>query len=204
MRLSKTVLCLLLAYGSNLPLSSFAIAAETGVASVAPVPAVKATPKQQAAMRKELQRLLEQFGDGLAVTIAEDPAKILFGPLFDDHQNDAVVLFSLEGFGGGNLHAQFIAFFEEQKQINFAGKMARPYRLVAAGKLGQRGWRSFDFASARLEKHRLSLAGMEMGASDALCCPSVAIIKTFHLDEFDHILEEKQGQAKPEAADKKR
>ncbi|MFZ2999623.1 MAG: hypothetical protein WA071_04790 [Undibacterium umbellatum] len=152
-----------------------------------------ATPAQQAAIKAELARLITQFGDGIAETFSGNPSVIKYGQLFEYNENDAVVLFNLEGFGGSNHHAEFIAFFEEQKPVEIAGKHSRRYRLVAASKLGERGWRTFDFASASIKQHAVTLKGVEMGAGDALCCPSIEIIRTFRIDEFDHILETKGG-----------
>ncbi|PXX43123.1 hypothetical protein [Undibacterium pigrum] len=158
-----------------------------------------ATPAQQAAMKAELARLITQFGDGIAETYSGNPSVIKYGQLFDDNKNDAVVLFNLEGFGGSNHQAEFIAFFQEQAPADIAGKHSRPYRLVAVTKLGQRGWRAFDFASASIRQHAVTLKGVETGAGDALCCPSVEITRTFHIDEYGHIVETKAGADKRRA-----
>ncbi|MFZ6873617.1 hypothetical protein ACO0LF_16285 [Undibacterium sp. Di27W] len=154
-------------------------------------------PEQQSMIQAELARLIEQFGDGIAETYSGKPARILYGQLFEEHKNDAVVLFSMEGFGGGNLHAEFVAFFAEQHQYDAAIRKARPYRLVAVSKLAQRGWRTFDFDSARIRQGMLTIDGMQMGPKDANCCPSVAISRSLRIDEFDHIIETMAIAAKP-------
>jgi len=157
---------------------------------------VVATPTQQAAMQLELDRLIAQFGDGVAETYSENPARIIYGNIFGEHQHDAVVLFNLEGYGGGNHHAEFIAFFSEQEQFEVAGKHTRPYLLVAVTKLGERGWRSFDFDSASIKKSAVTLKGKEMTSRDAMCCPSLAITRTFSIDEHGHLIEGKDGKVK--------
>ncbi|MFZ6710620.1 hypothetical protein [Undibacterium sp. TC9W] len=156
--------------------------------------AVVASSAQQAAMQLELDRLIAQFSDGIAETYSENPARIAYGNLFGDHQHDAVVLFNLEGYGGGNHHAEFIAFFTEQEQFDVAGKHTRPYLLVAVTKLGERGWRSFDFNSLSIKQGAVILKGKEMTSGDAMCCPSLTITRSFSVDEFDHILESKDAK----------
>lgn len=170
----------------------------TAVQAAAPQNGVAATASvaQQAAMQLELSRLIEQFGDGIAETYSENPARIIYGNFFGDHKNDAVVLFNLEGYGGGNHHAEFIAFFTELEQFEVAGKRNRPYLLVAVTKLGERGWRSFDFNSASIKQGIVTLKGREMASRDAMCCPSLAITRSFSVDEFDHIVESKDGKLK--------
>ncbi|WP_162040213.1 hypothetical protein [Undibacterium sp. YM2] len=162
--------------------------------------AVTASPAQQAAMQLELDRLIAQFSDGIAETYSENPARIVYGNLFGDHQHDAVVLFNLEGYGGGNHHAEFIAFFTEQEQFDVADMHTRPYLLVAVTKLGERGWRSFDFNSASIKQKSVTLNGKEMTSGDAMCCPSLTITRSFGVDEFDHIIESKDGKMKRRAA----
>ncbi|BBB59460.1 hypothetical protein UNDKW_1187 [Undibacterium sp. KW1] len=147
-------------------------------------------------MQLELDRLIAQFSDGIAETYSENPARIVYGNLFGDHQHDAVVLFNLEGYGGGNHHAEFIAFFTEQEQFDVAGKHTRPYLLVAVTKLGERGWRSFDFNSPSIKQGAVTLKGKEMTSGDAMCCPSLTITRSFSVDEFDHILESKDAKVK--------
>lgn len=156
-----------------------------------------ATPVQQAAIQAEVERLILQFGDGLAETYSESPTVVRFGTIFEDHQHDAVVLFNLEGFGAGNYHAEFIAFFSELDALELAGKTSRPYRLVAVSKLGGRGWRTFDFNSARIQNRSLKLKGSATGPGDALCCASIPIRKVFRIDEFDHIIETNEKRNRP-------
>ncbi|MFZ6656777.1 hypothetical protein [Undibacterium sp. TJN19] len=146
-------------------------------------------PRPDPAIQKEIDRLILQFGDGLAEPYSERPAIVVYGQIFDESKKDAVVIFNLEGFGGGNHHAEYIAFFAAVPSGNIAGKISRPYRLVAVTKLGERGWRSFDFNTALIKDRTVMLSGVEMGPKDGLCCPSVAIKRIFYVDEADHIVE---------------
>ncbi|MFZ6734225.1 hypothetical protein ACO0LG_20010 [Undibacterium sp. Ji42W] len=185
-------------YFLSVLLCSFTLLACTTVqAASTPVrAAVTASPAQQAAMQIELDRLTSQFSDGIAETYRENPARIVYGNLFGDHQHDAIVLFNLEGYGGGNHHAEFIAFFTEQEQFEVAGKGTKPYLLTAVTKLGERGWRSFDFNSVSIHLGSVTLKGKEMTSGDAMCCPSLTIARSFSVDEFDHIIESKDGKMK--------
>lgn len=156
---------------------------------------VTAKTRPDPAMQHEIDRLILQFGDGLAETYSERPAVVVYGQVFDESKKDAVVFFNLEGFGGGNHHAEYIAFFAAVSPVDVAGKVSRPYRLVAVTKLGERGWRSFDFNTALIKDRTVILSGVEMGPKDALCCPSVAIKRIFYVDESDHIVETKTPPA---------
>lgn len=180
----------------NLAFAAAGVTTTVQAASPQAGAAIAASAAQQAAMQLELTRLTEQFGDGIAETYSENPARIVYGNFFDDHKNDAVVLFNLEGYGGGNHHAEFIAFFTEREQFDVAGKRNRPYLLVAVTKLGERGWRSFDFNSASIKQGTVTLKGKEMAPRDAMCCPSLTITRSFSVDEFDHIVESKDGKLK--------
>ncbi|MFZ6779581.1 hypothetical protein ACO0LD_22350 [Undibacterium sp. Ji83W] len=180
----------------SLTLVAAGVATTAQAASPQAGAAVTASAAQQAAMQFELTRLIAQFGDGIAETHSENPARIVYGNFFDDHKNDAVVLFNLEGYGGANHHAEFIAFFTELEQFEVAGKRNRPYLLVAVTKLGERGWRSFDFNSASIKQGTVTLKGKEMASRDAMCCPSLTITRSFSVDEFDRIVESKDGKLK--------
>ncbi|MCH8619297.1 hypothetical protein [Undibacterium sp. TS12] len=195
-RLTQMTNRLLLACSLGLPIL---VMAQT----TKPSPAVSASPVQQAFMKAELNRLTDQFSDGLAAPFDGNPAVILYGQLFDDHQHDAVVFFNLEGFGGGNHHAEYMAVYAQREQMELAGKTAKPYQLIAVSKLGERGWRVFDFETARIEGRTISIKGKEAGPRDALCCASVPITRIFRIDEFDHVVETKTGPGKRETSTRK-
>ena len=66
----------------SLPLAAAGVA--TAVQAASPqtgtaVTAVTASAAQQAAMQLELTRLIAQFGDGIAGTYSENPARIVYG-----------------------------------------------------------------------------------------------------------------------------
>ncbi len=77
-----------------------------------------------------------------------------------DGKNDFIVLFSVEGMGGGgNDHADFMAVF-------LSGQSWRPITV----KTGGRGER--DPISAEVRDHRIILATRVYRPEDPLCCPS--------------------------------
>ncbi len=77
-----------------------------------------------------------------------------------DGKNDFIVLFSVEGIGGGgNDHADFMAVF-------LSGQKWRPITV----KTGGRGER--DPISAEVRNHRIILSTRVYRPEDPLCCPS--------------------------------
>ena len=82
------------------------------------------------------------------------------GDLNGDGKTDAVVLYTLEGFDGGNNYRQYLAVF-----INRRNAFRR-----AANVVGGKNVRSVDLLS--IAKSKINLDTLEYTENDASCCPS--------------------------------
>ncbi|MGA2281930.1 MAG: hypothetical protein ABSG80_16695 [Verrucomicrobiota bacterium] len=143
---------------------------------------VAAAPSRKVLIEKNVDQLVALFNDGVAV---EHPKyrRIEFGKIFGSDQEDAIALFSLEGFHGGNEDAEYLAFFQSVEQVQIAGRTTRLFRLVAVTKIGGRSWRFFDWKTIKLGSGFVTLSGAKYGPEDAACCPSVPILVTFRIKE---------------------
>jgi hypothetical protein len=144
------------------------ILAEAGLA--APLPK---TPIEQ-----NVDQLVALFSDGLAVSYPKY-RHIEFGRIFGTKREDAVAIFNIEGFHGGNEDHQYLAFFESVEPDQVTGRPSRPFRLVAVVQVGGRMWRQFDWQKMKFSPGSVTLIGLKYGPKDAACCPSVPIRATF-------------------------
>ena len=92
------------------------------------VPVIADAPSK-APVEESINQLVAQFGDGIAVSY-DKYRRIEFGKIFGSDRDDAIALFSIEGFGGGNGHAEYLAFFESVEKNEMAKAKSRPFRLV--------------------------------------------------------------------------
>jgi hypothetical protein len=76
-----------------------------------------------------------------------------------DGTDDFIVLFSVEGMGGGNGHEDFMAVF-------LSGRNWHPLTTRTGGR-GER-----DPISVEVKNHRIVLETLVYRPSDAMCCPS--------------------------------
>jgi|ERR1035437_8360138 hypothetical protein len=144
--------------------------------------AVAAEPSRKALIDKDVDQLVALFNDGIAV---EHPKyrRVEFGKIFGSDQEDAIALFGLEGFHGGNEDAEYLAFFQSVEDYHIPGHTPRPFRLVAVTKIGARSWRDFDWKTIKLGSGFVTLNGKKYGPEDAACCPSVPILVTFYVKD---------------------
>ena len=141
---------------------------------------VGAAPSRKELVEKDIDQLVALFSDGIAVGYPKY-RQIEFGKIFGSDQEDAIALFNIEGFHGGNDHAEYLAFFQSVEQDQAAGRTTRPFRLVAVTQIGGRSWRSFDWKTIKLGSGFVTLSGTQYGPDDAACCPSVPILVTFYV-----------------------
>ncbi len=106
--------------------------------------------KAQANLQKAIIRHINKVsGDASEV---RESRRIVYGNIDGDGTKDAAVQYLLEGFGGGNLWAQNLAVFLNQKGV---------YRMSADENIGGKFFRSFDL---------LKVAGKQIiGATET--CP---------------------------------
>jgi hypothetical protein len=96
-------------------------------------------------------------------------------------QNDepvTLVVFTIEGFGGGNNHAQYLAAFEAETD-----REGEPhYRLLDVIPIGGKGWRAVEALNARTthdprsQETVFTLDVMENGPDDAMNSPSIKAV----------------------------
>lgn len=86
----------------------------------------------------------------------------------------ALVLFTLEGFGGGNSHTQYLAAFGVEPE----GRAAGHYSLLDVLPIGGKGWRGVMDLNAHVshaakgERTLISLDALEVSVGDAPNFPS--------------------------------
>jgi len=129
-----------------------------------------------------LPRLVELYSDGVAQGLPE-LQRVQYGHFFEEESDDAIALFSLEGFGGGNEHGEYIAFFQGVEPYEANGERTRPYRMVATMQIGGRWWRTFDWKSLAIEPGVARISGKAWRTEDAGCCPSAPVTATFRLKD---------------------
>ena len=139
-------------------------------------------PPQRTFIEKDVERLVSLFGDGVAVSYPRF-RHTTFGKIFGSKREDAIALFNIEGFHGGNYHAEYLAFFEAVEPDHVAGYTNRLFRLVAVTQIGGRMWRSFDWKTIKLGSGSVTLSGKKWGPQDAACCPTVPIQVAFRVKE---------------------
>ena len=87
--------------------------------------------------------------------------KILRGDVNRDKRTDLVVLYSLEGFGGGNNYTQYLAVFLGS---------GKTFRNAANEPVGGKFRRDIDLKS--IVDRTINLDTKEYRKNDAACCPS--------------------------------
>ena len=87
--------------------------------------------------------------------------KIVKGDVNGDGKTDLVVLYSLEGFGGGNSYAQYLAVFLSK---------GKTYLYTANSVVG--GKLSRDVTLVSISGGKINLETMAYAKNDAACCPS--------------------------------
>jgi hypothetical protein len=121
-----------------------------------------AAPADRQQIDRAISVLAGQFSDGIAVGLAQY-RHIAFGRIFGGERDDAVALFSVEGYGGTNYHAEYLAFFASVPPEKAEGRKTRPFRLVAVIQVGGRGWRTFDYQNMMIRPQGVSCAA-KLGA----------------------------------------
>lgn len=72
--------------------------------------AVYAASPRSDFIEHSVEILGKAFSDGIAVSYP-DFRSIQYGPLFGKKNRDALAFFSIEGFNGGNSHAEYLALY---------------------------------------------------------------------------------------------
>ena len=142
--------------------------------------ATSAAGPQRSAVDQDITKLANLFGDGIA-TSSPDQRHVIYGKVFSSVRDDAVAFFSIEGFHGGNYHAEYVAFFEALAPERMNGRDAKKFRLIGVAQIGGRGQRTFDWASAKLSNNSVIVSGKKWADADAGCCPSISTTAKFRV-----------------------
>lgn len=148
---------------------------------------VTAEPSDLELVQQSIDALVEQFGDGHTQGYRAF-RYVVFSKFPKHYQVDAAALFSIEGFGGGNMHFEYLAVFDfvEPDGIvepdELASQRAKRLRLVAVSTVGGKMWRTLDYESMRIDGEQLVVPGKSWMPGDPGCCASDPISLTFRLD----------------------
>lgn len=127
--------------------------------------------KVPVAMVKQVAHLTELLRDSYAVGYPE--ATMYQSLHFKNGTDIALAVFTVEGFGGGNNHQQFLAvFYPENEQ----GKQHFVFGDVM--QIGGKGWRSIESLQAKASQlnsrhYVITLPALENGPDDAPNFPSI-------------------------------
>ncbi len=111
----------------------------------------------------------------------------------------AYVFFALEGFGGGNNYAAYLALFTPEPLREKGATATVRYRLLGYAWVGGKLWRDVDFDRLTVDGQRITLQTKEYASDDGSCCPSIAATATYVLDTQLHEVTDAQAEAKPPA-----
>ena len=147
----------------------FCLLSVTVIAAPAPAKAPKALTDQ-------VQRLTELLKDSYAVG---SPDSIMVQMVKQgEGDNLALVIFTIEGFGGGNNHTQYLAAFNLNRDD--AGK--RPhFTLIDVIPIAGKGWRGIQTLNAKVSvnstrsEKTISLQALEVTDRDAPNFPSMKV-----------------------------
>jgi hypothetical protein len=127
--------------------------------------------KVPSAMLKQVEHLVELLRDSYATGY---PEATMYQLVHVNKDTDiALSVFTIEGFGGGNNHQQFLAVFYPEKE---QGKQHFVFGDVI--QIGGKGWRSIQSLQAKASQlnHQqilISLPALENGPDDGANFPSV-------------------------------
>jgi hypothetical protein len=90
------------------------------------------------------------------------------------------VIFTIEGFGGGNNYHFYMALF---------GPSSERFRFIDVVKIGEKTWRHVDFSSIVEKGDGIELNTFEYQGDDGNCCPSKKGNARFVLTDRDRLIE---------------
>lgn len=118
------------------------------------------------AQNKEVETLIQNFIAEQALknnAVENDKTrKVIKADLNNDSKEDIVVLYSLESFGGTNLHLQYLAVFISSQNNKL--------QYVTQENIGGKNIRAVELES--VESRKINLNTWDYLSTDASCCPS--------------------------------
>jgi hypothetical protein len=147
-----------------------------------------ALANDSAAQDKAIAALIDQLRDADASEYRD--ARKLF-PIKLKHQDMVAVLFTLEGFGGGNNYGYYLSLFKPAIKYdkNDTPLAITKYQLLAFAKVGGQAWRGVEFDSLKVEGDLIALQVKDYQRNEkghlieVLCCPSVAATAYYKLEQ---------------------
>ncbi len=134
--------------------------------------------ENNAAVLKRIQSLAPMLSDGVATLYEE--GMLVRKASFGKEGNAYVVLFSMEGFGGGNGARQYLAVFEQNSKEGWPDEWEfNELSLAGIIKVGEDFDRRFD--SISITGNLITLRGKRWN-NDAHCCPSAPASATFRFE----------------------
>lgn len=131
------------------------------------------------------QKIINRYIAGVARTSGaseyREARKILYGDIDGDGDADAAVQFTIEGMGGGNNYAFYLAVFRNEN-----GKLKPLTDEVVGGKLNR------NVTLQRIGDRKIYLVTEEYAENDGACCPSIKG-KTVYILKNNKLTEQKSN-----------
>jgi hypothetical protein len=133
----------------------------------------KAAPKE---LTVQVQKLGDLISDGYAVRF--EGATYFHDIRLKDRNKLVLSVFTMEGFGGGNNHGQFLAIFEENLNENNVPY----YTYLDHIAIGGKGWRGVELLNTKVVENKknnelnISFEALEVGENDAPNFPSKKVV----------------------------
>jgi hypothetical protein len=159
----------------------------SGSITASAAPTQSKAPKQLLA---QVQRLAELLRDSHAVLYPE--ATLVQVAKKADGEELGLVIFTVEGWGGGNMHTQYIAAFTTD--TNEKGQ--KHFMLIDVIPIGGKGWRGIQSLNARISQSpkgsemSIAIDALEVSGDDAPNFPSKKVIINLLLKD-GHLVEQK-------------
>lgn len=143
----------------------------------------KTEQKPVALDKTDGQKVIERYIAGVAKVSDADEykeaRKIMYGDLDGDGDEDSAAQFTIEGMGGGNNYAFYLAVFRNEN-----GKLKAVTDDAIGGKLNR------DVSFTKIENGKMLFDTKEYDSDDGACCPSIEG-KTSYILENDKLKEVK-------------
>lgn len=131
------------------------------------------------------QKIINRYIAGVARTSGaseyKEARKIVYGDVDGDGDADAAVQFTIEGMGGGNNYAFYLAVFRNEN-----GKLKPLTDEVVGGKLNR------SVTLQKIGDRKIYLDTEEYAENDGACCPSIKG-KTVYLLKNNKLTEQKSN-----------
>ncbi|QDL52754.1 hypothetical protein [Rhodoferax aquaticus] len=132
-------------------------------------------PLAQKPLLLQIQRLTDLLRDSQAVGYPN--ATMAQAIELQSGRQLVLAVFTIEGFGGGNNHSQFLAAFETDTETK-----PTHYRLLDVIKVAGKGWRGIEKLNARVlqapksQDIRVEIDALEVGPDDPPNFPSIKTV----------------------------